>query len=381
MRIIGIANVGISHTEKWANYFSRRGHQVHLVSFEGYPRNAAARYAPGVTIDHWVIPPFHIKHAWMTLRAVRHLRRAILKFRPDLVQVHFLGPGAWYAALAGGAPLSVWVMGGGDVIGTVWRPTSTRESLLTPLAVRRSRLVLAWSRNLLESIRPMVRTKVPLEVVVGGVDTSLFQRRSDGGTLRAKLGLPAGSFSVLSCRLLWPRQNITVLLRAMPDLLKRQPQACLLLMTYRSEQAPEYRRLLESEIDRLSLRNCIRLIPEVPNEQMPAYLSAVDCVVSIPDTDGTPMTVMEAAACGTPAVIHDLPDYDPAVFVHEKTVLRVPLRDPQGLAEALLRIADEGPLRDTLRQGGLRMVYKHANYETEMARLEQLYSELMRAEA
>jgi len=43
------------------------------------------------------------------------------------------------------------------------------------------------------------------------------------------------------------------------------------------------------------------------------------------------MTVMESFAIGTPAVIGDLPDYDPEIFVDGETVIRVRLGMPRRL--------------------------------------------------
>jgi L-malate glycosyltransferase len=132
-------------------------------------------------------------------------------------------------------------------------------------------------------------------------------------------------------------------------------------------------RLVEGDIERLSLRDYVKLVPSLPNDQMPAYLSAADCVASIPDTDGTPMTVMEAFACETPCVVHDLPDYDPELFQDSQTVLRAPLRDPQGLANAVVRLIREPELRETLVRNGLATVKERASYQVEMHRLEELY--------
>jgi glycosyltransferase involved in cell wall biosynthesis len=377
LRILGIADVGASHTQKWANYLARRGHHVHLVSYAAFGEEARTPLHEAVSVAPWILPPFHVKRPWITSSTVVRLRRAVLAHRTDLVQVHFLGPGAWYAALAGGAPLALWVMGGGDVRGTSWQPASLRERLLSPLALRRATLVTAWSRNLQAIVRPMVRPGVPCEVVVGGVDTRLFRRSPDRAEWRARLGLEPDDFAVLSCRLLWPRQNALTLVRALPLIREHCPQARLRIVDYRGGDAPEYLRLVEREIERLSLTACVKLVPSLPNDQMPAYLSAADCVASIPDTDGTPMTVMEAFACGTPCVVHDLKDYDPDLFQDGRTVLRVPLRDPQGLADAVVRLIREPALRATLVRNGRVTVEQRASYEGEMHRLEGLYRQVL----
>jgi L-malate glycosyltransferase len=374
LRILGIADANASHTRKWANYFATRSHAMHLVSYAP-PRSGGARLHPAVSVEDWTLPPLHVKRAAITLRALRRLRRIYRERQPDLVQVHFLGYGAWYAALAGGPPLAIWVMGGGDVVGTSWRPRNLQERILTPFALGRARLVTAWSRNLLGIVQPMLGKGVPSAVVVGGVDTNLFRPREDTATLRSLHGLRIDDFVILSSRLLWPRQNILTMVQSLPGILKYHPQARLVIVRYLPD--PSYLAAVESEIDRLSLRASVRLVPEIPNEEMSAYFSLADCVVSIPDTDGTPMTIMEAAACGTPCLVADLPDYDPDVFVHEESALRVP-REPGGLAATVGRLIDDPSLRQRLRAGGRRMVERHASYSIEMARLEEMYLHLLR---
>ena len=376
LRILGIADAGSPHTRKWANYLAARGHEVHLVSFAP-GRAVAAHLDPAVSIEDWVLPLLHIRRFDITLRALARLRRIVRERRPHLVQVHFLGHGAWYAALAGGAPLALWVMGGGDITGTAFTPANRREQYLTPFALRRASLVTAWSRNLLRVVEPLLRPGVPRAVVVGGVDTSLFRPPEDRAVLRSRLGLEAGDFVVLSCRLLWPRQHVLAVVQSLPCVLRAHPRARLVVVKYHSD--PAYLERVEAEIDRLSLRPYVRLVPEIPNEEMPSCLGLADCVVSVPETDGTPMTLMEAAACGAVCVVRDLPDYDPEVFVHERSVLRVPLRDPADLGQAISRLAADPALRERLRAGGRQMVEAHANYAAEMGRLEELYRRLVGA--
>lgn len=368
-----MADVRSPHTEKWANALAERGHTVHLVSYSAFPKESGS-LRPGISVEASTIPLFHVKRAWITLGGLARLRGIADRFRPDIVHAHFLGPGAWYAAVARLQPLVVSVMGGGDVQGTTWRPSNPVDRVLTPYTLRRARLVTCWSKNLKEAVSPLLKAGQRCEVVVGGVDTSLFVPDEGDHRLRSVLNLNSQDFVALSPRLLWPRQNIHVIVEAVCQLRRALPNARLVIVRYREEAYPDYAQGIDRMVTEHDLGDAIRFVGAVPNREMPSLYQAVDCTVSVPKTDGTPMTVMESAACGTPAIVHDLPDYDPALFVHEKTVLRVPLNDPAALAAAMLRIAIEPQLRDELRRNGQLMVRQHADYRHEMDRLERLYS-------
>ncbi len=354
---------------------------MHLISFNPVDSSAHAAFHASVEIDTWTLPPFHLKRFWITCAAILRLRRIIRHQRPDIVHVHFLGHAAWYAALSGWHPLALSVMGGGDIRGTSWQPASCRERVLTPYTLRHSDLVLCWSRNLANVVKPYLPPGRKPIVLVGGVDLDLFRRSSDRNSLRKTLGLEPGDFVILSPRLFWPLQNIDILVRTMPHLLQTLPHARLLLVKYLADARPTYERYVEELIDELGVRSSIRFVPTIPNTDMPRYYSAADCTVSIPDTDGTPMTLMESAACGTPSVVHDLPDYDPSLFVDRETVMRVPRRNPEHLAEAIAAIATDENLRETLVRRARDLVERHANYEVEMHRLEGLYQGLVHGRA
>jgi glycosyltransferase involved in cell wall biosynthesis len=267
---------------------------------------------------------------------------------------------------------------GGDVLGATWQPRLITERLLSPFALRRADLVLCWSKNLARVVLPLLRAGAPVEILVGGVDRTTFRRHHDVGAIRRRLGLHPGDFAILSPRMFRPWSNIETVVRAMPEVLSRQPEARLVLIKYRAELYPEYEARVEHLIDELGVRGAVRSVPQVPNSEMPAYYSASDCTVSIPSTDGTPMTVMESLACGTPPVIGDLDDYDPEIFVHGQTVVRVPVADAAGLATGILALAAGRDLRERIARLGRRMAAERADYQAEMARLEKLYGQLVR---
>lgn len=347
---------------------------MHLVSHhESAPVTA---HRNGVTVEPWHLPPFHLKRFWLTIQAIRRLRETAARFQPHLTQVHFLGSGAWYAALAGLRPLALWIMGG-DITGAFWKPASKREAVLSRLALRRADLVVSWSEHLRELVSPFVRTGVPNEVVVGGVDVTTFRPCAEKGAIREALGLPRSAFLILSARLLWPLYNIDVIVAALPYVRRDQPDAILAILAHSAGRFAEYAAEIRRRVALAGLADAVFMLPAVEHGQVARYFAAADCTISIPDTDGTPMSVLESLASGTPAIVHDLPQYDRELFAHEDTVLRVPLRDPRALAEGILRLAREPALRSALARRGRELVEKRASYEGEMQRLEQLYRDLV----
>ncbi len=378
MRILGIAHADSVHTHKWANYFAGRGHQLRIVSPEPPDPGGTAGFDAAVVVETWCLPAFHLKRWWCTLAALARLRRVCRAFEPDLLHAHYLGTGAWYAALVPRIPLAVTVMGGGDVRGCSWAPCTRMEALLTPFALRRAALVTCWSGNLERIVRPMMKPRTPSAVIFGGVDRRLFRHRADAAAIRCQLGLEPDAFVVFSPRLFWPVQNTDVVVAGFARAVTEVPQARLVLVKHLATRYPDYTSGVERQIDALGIRGHVRTLDTIPNTQMPSYYSAADVVVSIPTTDGTPMTVMESFACGTPVVVGDILDYEPDLFRHEKTVLSVPVRDPEALGTALVRMAREPDLRERLVARGLRVVAEHADYESEMARMEALCTDVAR---
>jgi glycosyltransferase involved in cell wall biosynthesis len=372
LRILGIADADYIHTQKWASFFASRGHAVHLLSFNPISPEGRAALHSAVVVEPWVLPSFHLKRAWITLSALKRLRATSGRVRPDVVHVHFLGHAGWYAALAGLGPLVISIMGG-DLRGSVWQPASLRERVLTPLVLRRARKVLCWSRGLTRCVAPLLRRGFEPEVLVGGVDLDQFKPSPERDTLRARLRLQPDSFLILSPRLHWPHYNIGCIVRALPLVLEQIPGARLLLVKYRASSYPEYDAHIEGLVDSLGVRHAVLSMAGIPNSEMPGYFSAADCTVSIPNSDGTPMTVMESSACGTPVIVLDLDDYDRDTLEHRRTVLRIPAADPQELAGAILQLATSPERRREIALGAMDMVRRSADYQGEMSRLEAIY--------
>lgn len=101
-------------------------------------------------------------------------------------------------------------------------------------------------------------------------------------------------------------------------------------------------------LKRLQWPERVRIIGEIPATKMPGLLRSVDCVVVPSLSEGLPNLLLEAAACGKPAIgtaVGGIPE----VIIDKVTGWVIPPNDSNALGQCLLRVAHD---RDQLRWMG-----------------------------
>ena len=377
MRICYIADGRYIHARRWMRYFSEHGAEMHLVSFAPMTpehvravEDAGARY-------HGELDNFHLKRFWLTAGGLSWLRRLLKREKIDVLHCHFLGANAWYAALSGFRPLVVTVMGGGDVCGPGWKPRGARERLLTPFTLRHADLITSWSPVMAEAVRPYCRDETPIEVVHGGVDLTRFHPGPKPDYLRERLSLPAAAKVVFSPRLMRPLSNITQVAAAAGLVIQQLPQTHFLFVAPAEERNEAYETEVRTILREVGAADNAHFVGAIPHDEMADYHRLADVTISIPSTDGTPMTVLESMACGTPVVGGDIPDYDPYYFAPRETVLTAKYDDPTAIAGALAKLLLEPDYAARLAAEAKRRVEKTGSYEAQMSHMQQLYMELV----
>ncbi len=184
-------------------------------------------------------------------------------------------------------------------------------------------------------------------------------RRSPGPASR-----PATIVSV--GRLRAPKDFVT-LVRAMAAL---EPGSARLRI---AGDGPE-RAALAAEVGRLGLDESVELLGT--RTDVPELLAGADVFVLASDSEGLPMSVLEAMAAGLPVVASAVGGVPELVRDGETGVL-VPPRDSAALARALAPIVGDPELRDRLGDAGRRRVER----EFSLARFEREHLELYRNRA
>jgi glycosyltransferase involved in cell wall biosynthesis len=212
------------------------------------------------------------------------------------------------------------------------------------------RVVATCSDEVFELVRlGMPRSRA--SVVPCGVDINGFS--PDGP--RVERG---ARHRVLSVGRLVPRKGFDTAIEA----LKRLPDTELVLVGGPGDgklaDDPEARRLLEFAGE-LGVRNRLRMVGQVPREEMPVLLRSADVVVCTPWYEPFGITPLEAMASGVPVVAGAVGGLIDTV-VDGVTGTLVPPRDPVKLASAIRALLADPVLRERYALPGYDRV--HARY-------------------
>ena len=222
-----------------------------------------------------------------------------------------------------------------------------------------------YSQRLLGEFTPSVQERSV--VMPAGVDANRFAPAADREQVREELGFRSDSVVLLTVRRLVPRMGLIELVQAMPGVLKEHPNAALAIAGS-GPLAEALRRLVES----LSLRDTVRLLGFVPDDDLSKHYQAADVFV-MPSTDleAFGLTTLEALACGTPVLgsqqggtIEILEGLGQEFFLKGTA----PESMAQSVSDFLSTALPQPGLRDRCR----RYVLEHFSWEQMAERLEEL---------
>jgi glycosyltransferase involved in cell wall biosynthesis len=242
---------------------------------------------------------------------------------------------------------------------------------LTTTAVRRADFLTAPSQPLLDAAASMGLVAGRGHHLLWGVDTGRFHPDVDGRGVRRRLEVPDDVPLVLSPRRMEPLYRIADIVDAWERERSSGRRSVLALASDGGSLEPHLRERVAVS-DR---KEDLRILPALDYGDMPALFAAADVVVSVPESDGTPMSVLEALATGTPVIASDLPSLRPWVM-EGRTGLRVPVGDVGALAVALGRLVGDRALRERMAEEAARHAASEADQAVWMDRAVALYREV-----
>ena len=129
---------------------------------------------------------------------------------------------------------------------------------------------------------------------------------------------------------------------------------------------------LEDQIRSLQIQDHVKLLGA--RTDAAELLAGMDIFVLPSLWEGLPIVLLEAMAAGKPIVVSAV-DGVKEVITGEEALL-VPARDPESLANAILRLLNDSALACELGERAFRKVKSEYNIETMVKKVEELYEDL-----
>jgi glycosyltransferase involved in cell wall biosynthesis len=195
-----------------------------------------------------------------------------------------------------------------------------------------------------------------LEVVPQAPDP-VFRPREEAAARRATVALgpaTAGDF-VLYASGINPHKSVETLVDACAALIAagRSCPPLVLVGPLEEDSANSAAGLVRARIDRLGLADRVLLPGFVDDETLAALYSTATVAVVTSRGEGFGLPAVEAAACGAPVVLSDIPAHRETL---DGAARFFPTGESGALAQALSELLDDGALRRDLAERGRRRV-------------------------
>lgn len=355
MIICLIADATSVHTQRWASYFAKQGDIVHLITYE----------PPGADIEgvEMHIVKSFFKNLYISF-IPRHIRIYVLvrRLKPDIVHAHFISKFGFHAAFLGTKPVLMSAWGDDILIIPYW---SKLLWYFTELSLKRADRIYAVSRNIAQKIiSDFGISQDTVTVVPFGVDIELFQPAIENKK-------NTGRVIVFSNRSFLDVYNIETLIRAIPSVLEENKDIHFII----KGSGPLEKNLKELARN-LDINEYVTFMGWTKYEDMPKYLHCCDIYVSTALSDGTPVSVLEAMACGKACIATNVGGVGEWIKNDVSGIL-IPPKQPRILAEKILELSRDAAKREKLGEEARRLVTERGSWKNIMERVRRDYQALV----
>lgn len=338
-----------------AEHLAQRGHEVHVITSldEGLPEE---NYEKGFYIHR--LPRTKIRFAGAFIFWA-DIVRVIEKISPDIVHAQSLGIGvpALLSKNLLKIPYVVWGQGS-DVYLPDWFTKLTSKTI-----IKNANSVIALTEDMKRAMQAIYNRDIT--IVPNGIDlkeyiSELPVQNVEGAEKR-----------ILFVGRLHPVKGVQYLLGAMKMVHQELPEAKLILVGDGEE-----REHLENLTDSLGIRGCVEFAGRVPHERVKDYMNQAEVFVLSSLSEGFPVTILEAMACGLPVVatrVGGVPD----IIKNGTNGYLVDTMNQEQIAEALLNLLQDKQLRKDISENNREGVRRY-RWDAVAATLEGVYQKSLR---
>jgi glycosyltransferase involved in cell wall biosynthesis len=334
-----------------AVHLARRGHDVHVIYVldEGMPYESREK---GFSIHRIPLVRIRILGAFFFWYAVF---RAIRKIDPDIVHVQSLVSGmpALFAKKLLRIPYVVWGQGSDVYLPKGFIKWTSR------MVMKNAGSAIALTQDMKRAMQDICDRDVA--IVPNGISLAEVP---DGPGVRDEADQEK---RVLYVGRLSPVKGIQYLIRAMKQVHDAIPEARLIIIGDGRE-----REMLKALAGELGIEHSVEFSGEVPHGQVLSLMQQADVFVLPSLSEGFPMVIVEALACGLPVVASRVGGL-PEIITDGTNGFLVEAKDVMALAEKIRLLLQDEQLRKKISADNRELVRKYT-WENVVMELEKLYA-------
>ena len=365
LKICALGAATSVHVVARASIYQEYGHDVTLIS----PVEGDSGTLKSIICARGNRPGILGKIGWFI-----RLLKTVSQFDADIYHVHYAAePTSWAAWVLRKKPLVITVMGA-DVFFDEQGSLGAIARYLTRKTLKAADLVTAKSSLLGTALEGFGLHRSKIKNVIWGIDQRIFKIDLEATEQqRMSWEIDPAKKILFSPRMLKPLYNQHLMVEALPKVLEQFPETVLVLSTYQEDKS--YRDLVEKTANVLGVSDHIYFVSPLKMQDMAAAYSASQVVLSLPPSDGTPQSVMEAMACGVPVVMSDLERFR-ELFTHKETTWFSTL-DAESVADGVNNILGNAELSKTISRNAMVLIKEKADFETQARHVEDMYYQLL----
>jgi glycosyltransferase involved in cell wall biosynthesis len=359
--------------KKMASLLQEEGYQISVVTPKIYRGSPYFEEQDGIKVyrfpffarDKLLIEHKQIPYLRMVLYFITGsllTTYAVLKNRCNLIHAHWAIPtgliGTWVGSLLS-KPLIVTIHGS-DLRMALERPGFLRKIFV--FVCHHATHLNCVSNGQKKEMEQLGITSEKISVIPMGVDEAFLETGKD-----RKIELNKRPFTILSNRNLLPIYNVSLLIRAIPIILKEEPMTRFLIAGDGSEK-----KYLESEVEHLNVSTSVQFLGRVAHQEMPNLLGQSDIYVSTSPYDGTSVSLLEALASGAFPVVTDIPSNREWIADGDNGFL-VSIENENLLAKKIVEAIRDRRLLGEAHKKNRKLVEQRAYWRENIKKIAELY--------
>jgi glycosyltransferase involved in cell wall biosynthesis len=357
-RILLLADINSSHTQKWAIGLAEIGFQITIFSLTSPTVDWFSKHK--IQSVHDSSQSTNVNYAGTDLSKMgylahlRKLKQVIKELKPDYVHAHYATSYGMLGMLSRFKPfyISVW---GSDIL--EFPQKSFLHKMLMRIILNSANHIFATSKLLLEKTKAL--SSKPIAMIPFGVDTDVFQPSNQLKKNNLIIGVVKSMEAVY---------GIDILLRAFALLIQEQSELNVRLVLVGGGTKFDELKNLSKE---LAIDSVVEFTGKIKFEELPAVFGQFDVFANLSRSESFGVSVLEAMSSGLPVIVTATGGL--LEIVTEETGIFVPVDDIQATKKALLELISNEEQRKTMGMAGRSRVIKEYNWKDSLKKMSYYY--------